>query len=160
MLDIGALGSAVVVLRDSVGCERLLIREGLRMVRLDVVQGTLTEDPVRLRYKLDGLAELGHRLLTLRRLVALRRLGRLPAALYPPEARGARWILLLRALDGLRDGATQRELAAGLFGTCGAGDEWRQRSDYLRLRVQRLARSATELRDGGYRALLRGSPPL
>jgi hypothetical protein len=159
-LDIRAFGPAALILRDCGGRERLLLRDGLRMLRLDVDQGTLTEGPVRLRYKLEGLAELDHRLLTLRRLVALRRLGRLPAALYPLEGRAARWILLLRTLDGLAAGASQRELAVGLFATGGTQSEWRQRSDYLRLRVQRLVRTATALRDGGYRALLRGNPSL
>ena len=159
-LDLGTFGPAALVQRDSGGRERLLLRDGLRTLRLDVDQGTLTEGPVRLRYKLQCFAEFGHRLLTLRRLVALRRLGRFPTALFPPEGRAARWILLLRTLDGLGADASQRELAAGLFGTAGTDSEWRQRSDYLRLRVQRLVRSAIALRDGGYRTLLRGKPPL
>jgi hypothetical protein len=42
-----------------------------------------------------------------------------------------------------------------LFGEKVAKEDWCGRSDYLRLRVQRLVRMADKLVNGGYRDLLR-----
>lgn len=137
------------------GREEVLIRDGPRTLRLSVRSGTLANGPVLLRYALGGFATLEHKLLTLRRLVALRRLGRLPLGFYPRERRAGRWLLALRALDALADGASQREVGEALFGVRAAAD-WRSSSDYLRLRVQRLARSARSLVSHGYLEILQG----
>jgi hypothetical protein len=153
-LDVRRIGARALVLRDGPAKEQLLLRDGSRTLRLEVCSGTLLAGPVRLRYRIEGLAELSPKLMTLRRLVALRRLGRFPANLFPAERRAARWTLLIRALDALAAGASHREIAAGLFGERRTDSEWRTHSDYLRLRVQRLARTASALVDGGYLALL------
>jgi hypothetical protein len=159
-LDVSRLSLRVTVVHDGEGRERLLLTDGSRSIRLDVRSGTLLAGPVRLRYLIEGFADLGHKLMTLRRLVALRRLGRLPASLFPGEQRAARWILILRVADALVAGASHRDIAVGLFGQARVGDDWRGQSDFLRLRVQRLARTASRLVDGGYLELLRDQPPL
>jgi hypothetical protein len=74
--------------------------------------------------------------------------------LFARERRAARWILHLRVLDALDDGVTQREIGRTLFPP--VGGQWRGRSDFLRLRVQRLVRNARALSAGGYRELLLG----
>ncbi len=66
-----------------------------------------------------------------------------------------RFALRLRALDGLRDGATRREIAIGLFGVrrVPAGIAWK--SSDLRSLVYRLVADALALSRGGYLYLLR-----
>lgn len=159
-LDLKQLAVRVNVLSGSTGREELLLSDSGRNVRLDVCSGTLLNGPVHLRYRIEGMAELGHKLMTLRRLVALRRLGRFPASLFPAERRAERWILILRVLDALASGASHRHIAAGLFGKVWVGRDWRTHSDFLRLRVQRLARTGTAFVGGGYLKLLKGRPPI
>ncbi|MDC7810539.1 DUF2285 domain-containing protein [Sphingomonas koreensis] len=156
-LDIRSAGVEALLLCVSGQGEQLLLRQGSRAIRLNVRSGTVDQGPVRLRYALAGMARLEPQLLTLRRLVGLWRLGRMPADLFPSERRAPRWIELLRTLDALAAGASQREIAAALFGFETVERDWRGRSDYLRLRVQRLTATGRALVRGGYRFLLRGS---
>jgi len=137
--------------------EHLLIGDGTCQVRLDVTDGTVLEGPVWLRFEFTGLAGMEVKLLTLRRLVALVRLGRFPRGLFPlpPVRRARRWMMALRALDARRAGATHREIAAALFGETRVAADWDGSSAYLRCRVQRLIRLGEALVQGGYRDLLR-----
>ena len=66
-----------------------------------------------------------------------------------------RFALRLRALDGLRDGATRRAIAIGLFGASrvSSGADWK--SSDLRSRTYRLVDDAHALSRGGYLDLLR-----
>ena len=155
--EIGGLSLATTTVVGSSGTEHLAISDGLRRIRLDVVDGTLLEGPVRFHYRLAGFADAEPQLLTLQRLLALHRLGRFARGLHPRETKAERWTLMLRAHDLDAAGASQREIAAALFGP-EASREWRTRSDYLRLRIQRLLREANGLIYGGYLELLRGSP--
>lgn len=139
---------------QSPGGEQLLLSDGKRRLQLSVREGTLLGGPVRFRYALEGLRTLGPKLLTLRRLLALSRHGRFTTSLFPPDQRAARWIMMLRAVDGLRAGATQREIASAVFGAQLAEKDWRTRSDYLRLRTQRLIRTGEAMILGGYFRLL------
>jgi hypothetical protein len=156
MIDVLRLGVGVFVQPGDTGPERLLLRQGGVHVRLDVVDGTVLAGPIVPRFILSGLDDLGARMLTLKRLDCLVRTGRLVRSLLPRERRAARWTLMLRALDAVRAGASQRELAAGLFGRSRVAADWRGTSDYLRLQVQRLLREGRRLVGGGYRQLLLG----
>ncbi len=49
--------------------------------------------------------------------------------------------------------ASQRDIAMLLFGEARVHEDWAGRSDYMRMRVQRLLRAAEDLVAGGYRAL-------
>lgn len=140
--------------------EHLLVSDGLRAIRLDLLSGSLRRGPVRLHYRLAGLASAERPLLTLRRLLALWRTGRLSAQLHPVEARAARFVLMLRVHDALASGATQREIAAGLLSAEAGEARWRVRAPTVRSRVQRLVRSARFMAAGGYLALLGGEDPL
>jgi hypothetical protein len=51
-------------------------------------------------------------------------------------------------------GASHREIAAVIFSPKLVADEWNGRSDFLRLRVQRLLRYGRDMVAGGYRKLL------
>ena len=138
------------------GVEHLSISDGLKRIRLDVVSGTLLDGPVRLHYRLAGFSDADTQLLTLQRLLAVNRLGRFARGLHPRETKVERWVMMLRAHDLSAQGASQREIARELFGP-GVSAEWRVRSDFLRLRIQRLLRDASAMISGGYLDLLRGS---
>lgn len=152
LLDLSSLGVAIQFVVAARRGERVIIGDGLHRLALEVRSGTLTGGPVRLRYVLDGFDRLSHPLATLKALVALRRLRRMPVGLFARERRAARWILHLRVLDALDAGVTQREIGEALFPA--VDGQWRERSDFLRLRVQRLVRNARTLSCGGYRGLL------
>lgn len=153
-IDLLRLPCAAVLRGARDGREELLLFEGGRCVRIEVTAGTLLAGPVRLLYTLAGFSELEPKLLTLRRLLALRRLGRLPATLYPPERRARRWAMAFQAYDGARAGATHREIAIALFGAKRVETDWAAGED-MRMRVHRLIRTAERLVEGGYLRLLR-----
>lgn len=135
------------------GAEHWLFSDGLRTIRLDLAGGTLLGGAVRLEYALGGIASAARPLMTLRRLLALCRRGAFAHSLHGPETRTRRWILQLRAWDGLRQGATQREIAAVLLGSRAMEPGWRTSAPSLRSQAQRLVRSARAMADGGYRTL-------
>jgi hypothetical protein len=145
---------AVTVLRSLDG-EHVLITDGPRSIRLDVIVGSMLCGPVRLDYRLSGFDGVEAKVITLRRLLALWRLGRLPLSLFPPERKARRWAMVLQAYDGMQAGASQREIAIALFGEKRVRQDWDGPSDYLRLRVQRLVRNGKNMIGGGYRVLLR-----
>jgi len=134
--------------------EHLLLSDGLRTVRLDGPRGTFSGGAATLRYAFEGVAAAQRPLLTLRRLLALCRCGHFSLPLHCPEARAARWILMLRARDALAEGADQREIAFELFSRAAGEPRWRSSAPGLRSQVQRLVRSARQFSAGGYRVLL------
>ncbi|MGK2959090.1 MAG: DUF2285 domain-containing protein [Acidimicrobiales bacterium] len=142
------------VLRCPDGHELLLFSDGDHRLQLDVTTGSVLAGPIRFRYELSGFKHIDTKILTLRRFVMLCRLRRFPRGLFTPERRARRWIIALQAYDGVQSGASQREIAAVLFGVKTVQDDWHGRSDYLRLRVQRAIRYSRSLVNGGYRGLL------
>lgn len=117
-----------------------------------VLKGTVLEGPVRLYYRLNGFRHLDAKTLALRRLNRLYRLRRFPKSLYPMERRARRWVMMLRAWDGLCAGASQRAIASTLYGEKLVQEDWH--AGFLRTRVQRLVRGASALVHGGYRDLM------
>lgn len=154
-IDFAQLGGDLFVQPDGAGGEHVLLRRGGMHLRVDVAAGTILDGPVTPRVLLLGIDGLAPPVLTLRRLAGLSRQGVLPLALRPRSRRTARWVRMIQALDGLRAGASQRDLAVALFGADRVAAEWRGLSDHLRLKVRRLVREARRLAGGGYRALLR-----
>jgi hypothetical protein len=133
---------------DPSGCEHAVLSDGYRHIRIDVEHGSLAADhPVLLQYQLHGVvgASGETRLLPLRRLFGLCRTGRFLPALFPPERRIERAIITLRVHDALDAGASQRDIAAALFGNERIPSDWRAASDSLRSRVRRLAREARRM---------------
>lgn len=121
-----------------------------------IVDRPSDDTPVAAIVPLDGHA--------VARLEAVRRLWRrltgrqtAPSVLPLTAQQRRRLILMLRALDGLSEHATHRELAAALLDA----DAPRQsRSDWrtspIRAQIIRIIRDATERMEGGYRELLVG----
>ena len=108
--------------------------------------------PALLSCTLRGINDFEIKPLTLQRLCRLARSGRLLKSLYPPERRARRWIEMLRAFDGAEFGASQRDIAAVLFGDRAVREDWD--AGFLRTRVQRLLSGARTMVRGGYRRLL------
>jgi len=133
--------------------EHILFSDGARHLQLAIVAGSALEGPVRLRYALSGFQGVEAKTLTLDRLCRLKRRGVFPKSLYPPEMRAPRYAAMLRAWDGAKAGASQREIAVALFGETAVRRDWE--AGFLRTRVQRLIRGAQALIGGGYRRLLR-----
>ena len=151
--DLARFARAATVVREAAGPERVLLSDGPASLRVDVVAGSVLAGPVRLAYRLAGVAAAQDPLDTLQGLLRLCRTGRLhPPA---PRSRNRRLILLLRAHDALQAGASQREIAEVLLSGEAARARWRAEVPSLRLRAQRLAKGARAMAGGGYRSLLR-----
>jgi hypothetical protein len=139
------------------GREHALLSDGYRHIRIDVEQGSLAAGrPVLLHHRLTGIASAEAKLLPLRRLIMLCRTGRFAASLFPDDRRIEKWLTVLRVHDALNAGASQRDIAVGLYGPERISGDWRAGSDSLRSRVRRLAGQARRMAAGGYRTLLVG----
>ncbi len=123
-------------------CEHILLSDGLRSIRIDLMARGSAGVPGKLRWHIDGVLEAGPQLLALRQLMALARTGCFARSLHPPERRARRWIDMLRVHDAIAGGATYREIARELFSIDVTGSGWRLAAGSWRLRVQRLAAAA------------------
>lgn len=138
------------------GGEHAVLSDGWRHIRIDIVRGSLTAgQSVILHYRLSGVASIQPKLLSLRQLIELARHGRFAHSFFPDDARAVRQLLALRVHDAISAGASQREIAAVLFGADAADAD--ARSDSLRSRVRRLVREARRMAGGGWRVLMRGA---
>lgn len=142
-----------VIARDDE--DHLLLSDGLHSIRLDGPVGTFESGPVALSYSVGSIAQAEPQILTLRRFLALCRSGKFSRVLHRPELRARRWVLMLRAWDGIMTGADQRHIAEALFSRSAGEPCWRSREPSVRLRAQRLVRSARGFGAGGFRFLLR-----
>jgi len=154
-VDPAVFGRWLSISRREDSTEHVVIRDGFRRIRLDVVAGSLMQGPVFLRYRLEGIAALRPRVLPLRRLLALCAHRRFVASLFPPDPKMPRLIEMLRVHDGLVAGASLGDLAEALYGAGVHDADSARRSDSLRSRVRRLVREARAMAAGGYRRLMR-----
>jgi len=152
-LDIGGLDLAVIVVRTQDGQQHVMVSDGGRRLRFAVADGDILGGPMRCQFHLPahrlGVASMEG----LRMLITLRDTGRLPSMRRGSGSKAARWMQMLRAHDARSAGASQRDIAMLLFGEARVQEDWNGRSDYMRMRVQRLLRAAEDLVWGGYRAL-------
>ncbi len=152
--DIARFGTMADLIMDSYGSEMLLLDDGTHQIQLNVTVGTLSQGPVCLRFDTAGFSHLDSKLRTLARLDSLQRRGCFSRSLFAPDANAPKWSRALQALDGVADGASQREIACVLFGEKAVREEWGGRSEFLKSRTQRLIKYGKEMVDGGYRKLL------
>ncbi len=153
--DLFALPGPATHLTTPYEGEQVLLGEGPRTIRLNVVKGTLLEGPVRLAYQLRGTDRLEIRLLALRRFAGFLRHGHMPIALFPAAGKARRWTEILRVLDAAALDSGHRSIAENLFGEVLVKRDWAGGSDYLRTRTHRLIHQARKLVDGGYIDLMR-----
>lgn len=158
-LDPALLRAWMTIVAGDDGREHVVLSDGWHHIRLDVDVGSFAiGGPVVLRYRLEGLLSAEELLLPLRRFLHLCRHRSFARTLFTPDRQIPRWITLLRVYDAERAGASQREIAAVLFGPV-AEREWRASSDSWRSRVRRLVREARAMAVGGYRTLMRCKRP-
>jgi hypothetical protein len=134
-------------------CERILLSDGLRSLRIDVTGTSPRLGPVRLSYGVEGIRSAAAALATLHTF-----LNFLTARKFPRTPRlftaSARQILLLRTWDAMMAGSDQREIASALLSADAAAERWRINHPSLRSRAQRLVRTARNLAAGGFWRLL------
>lgn len=153
-VDVTRLAPWLTVLAEP-DCEHVVLSDGWHHLRIDIEQGSLADgQAVILEYVLAGIASAGPKILPLRRLLDLYRRRRFSPSLWPADRRVARWILVLRVLDAITAGASQREIARVLFGNMEAGGADARRTDSFRSRVRRLASEARRVGGGDYRWLM------
>lgn len=152
--DLWTLSQPAIVLRLRGKGEHVLIADGPRCIRIEVYKGTLLAGPVQLDFLIAGDDGVESRILSLRRLAALRRLGRFPRTLFPREQRARRWARALQAWDGRKLGASHRDIACVLFGGKAVQRDWDGTSDFQRTQVKRLLKTANMMIAGGWRKLL------
>lgn len=152
-LDLQASPLAVLVVRTADDEQHVLISDGPRRLRLAIVRGDVLSGPVACRFRLPPHAMGATSLDGLRRLLVLRDTGLLPSASARRSTKSSRWVEILRAHDARRAGASQRQIAVLLFGQARVQEDWSGGSNYMRMRVQRLLRSAEALVAGGFRAV-------
>lgn len=144
---------------DEAGREHAVLSDGWHHIRLDIEEGRLEgQEAVLLQYRVRGLASAEALLLPLRRFLYLCRHHRFARSLFPSDPRIDRGIATLRVHDALRQGASQREICAVLFGSERVAGDWAGESDSLRSRVRRLVREVRIMARGGYRQLMRRGP--
>lgn len=146
-LDLLRLPVESVIWRERAGHEYVVIGDRWRRVRLDAVGASLAGGPVHLRYDLSGFRRLRAGLVSLGRLEALKRLGRLPRALFARDPVAGRWMNALAARDMRAAGASQIDIAIALFG---AGEIDADSVERIRKRVARLLLLADRRIAAGY----------
>lgn len=148
--DLLALPCPVSVLQSGDDSEQAVIGDRQRRIRLDFYGDSVMDGPVRLHYDVEGFARADAALRTLRRFLALQKLGRFPESLFPRDRVAERRLLALRAYDGVMAGASQREIARVLLGER-LVDGNAENFDSIRKRVARLVDLAEARMEIGYR---------
>jgi hypothetical protein len=122
---------------------------------LQLVLSNDVHDGEPFEYVLSPSADIGEQSRTVQTQQQLLRAQHATAAVaFTRPTRLALWHMrALQALDGAGEGASQREIAAGVFGEEIAVASWHPDSD-LRAQVRHLLRRARSLMAGGYRGLI------
>jgi hypothetical protein len=150
IFDLLGLSYPISVLQTGDGVEHVVIGDGRHRIRLELHGGSVTNGPVHLHYDLEGFSQAEPAVRTLRRFLALQRLGRFPETLFPVDRIVARRVRALQAYDGQRAGASQREIASVVLGERlfrGSNDNF----DSIRKRVSRLLDLAEQRMEVAYR---------
>lgn len=139
--DLLSLPLTASVLRDCDGSELILIEQGTRHLRLQCRGDSILDGPVRVTCELTGVRSLEPPIISLRRLSALARLGRLPLRLFPRDPVVIKNVRALQAWDAAQAGAGQRDIAIAVFG---AHMVTASNFDSMRKRVDRLLKKAEQ----------------
>jgi hypothetical protein len=134
--------------------EHVAIRRGGGILRLDVVDGTLRDGPVRLFHRLARQSELESKMPRLRQLAAFLEFGAVAPWIIPTDPRLDRLILALRVLDARAAGASLRQIAIGLLCVRTGSVDWPGDGDSTKSRVRRLVALSEALSLAGPRGVL------
>jgi hypothetical protein len=157
---LGQLGTVRGVLIDASGTEHIMLQAGWHTITLRSQGASIIDTPVNLTFLFQGLRGLANA----RRLLPLARSLLDPVLHAKLAPKGpAPWHRKLRealvALDGYQAGASQRDIAAALFGRDSAEEAWHKADLSLKQRVHRAVAKGRALSAGGYLALLRSLGP-
>ncbi|WP_157219179.1 DNA -binding domain-containing protein [Flavisphingomonas formosensis] len=153
-IDFGAFDRPSRLLVDAAGKEHWVLAERGTALSLHICSGTVLRGPVRLNFLLSGFRHLDAQLSTLRGLLTLARTGHLPSRASGSQ-QVVKYLHMIQTLDWLEENISTRDIAVRFFGRLRVAQDWRQGSDYLRLRIQRLIRSARSMQRYDYRKLLK-----
>ena len=151
--DLDHCGEEAVVIAGA-SAEHVLIGASSVGLRLDVLEGTLLQGPVSLRYDISVVVDLRPPLATLRAFHDLCRMGRLPLRSKRKWQRDRRVVDALRTHDALQDGASIRDVGILLFGTRRVGEEWNAPGEALKSHSRRMIALARRMAGGAWRRLL------
>lgn len=149
--DLGRLESETAF-TVSANAEHLAIRGATGLLRLDVIQGTLLDGPVRLLHRLGHPRAFNLQLPYLRQLCVLCAQGGAAGWTIKAEQRIEKLILALRVLDARDAGASLRDIAIGLDKHC---PDWPGDGESTKSRIRRLVAFSQRLRRAGPRGVLR-----
>lgn len=149
-----ALRIPATILRSTGMPEELRLVSAGHAIRLSILSGTLLDGPVRLVFHLNGDRHLAIRLRALRVFERLVSRGRIPSPPAPDTPAQRKRAILLKTLDGLAQGWSQRQIAIALFGEKAVAADWGGRSDFLKSRVRRMIAWAETLSGDAYLDLL------
>lgn len=152
--DLSKLGCKTSVFVEPNGLEHALLGSCGRELQLFCTEGSLLAQDVLLRYHIEGFSQAHYKILTLRRLMALRRTGRIPPTLSFPEQRRRRLQIVLQALDGWLAGASYRQIATSIFGKEKVALNWADPGRHLKDKTRYAVRRGRQLMDARYRDLL------
>ncbi|MGV7120426.1 DNA -binding domain-containing protein [Sphingopyxis sp. 550A] len=156
--DFRRLDPLLTVLPGERDRAHILISDGLRSIRIDLLGNGGLREPLALAWRIAGVTCADPQITALTQFVALARHGRFSRTLHPVERRAARWTQMLRVHDAIAVGVSTREIVAGLFGVDTLQPRWRTDAASWRLRVQRLARGAGRCLAMGPGGWLGGGP--
>lgn len=155
-LSLGRLPCLKAILVHPDGRQSLLLSDGRRDVQFVCEGESLLDNDVAVSFIIDGILSLKEKAITLLRLDALLKRGRLPAHLYPPPPREKSLREALIAVDAwINERKSQKETAVILFGEERVRKDWRGGDSYMRHKVRRLIRKGLKLVDGDHLKLLR-----
>jgi hypothetical protein len=153
-IPLKGLDCRVAVLSETNRYHHILFSQAGRALQLEL-RGAIEPSAASIAIvAVPRLERLSAQIHALRSLADLARNRCLRPALYPPAARGARFVHVLQALDGWHAGATQREIAMALFGEHRVDEDWSDPRQSLRDQTRRAIARAKALMTGGYLQLI------
>ena len=153
-IDLARLSHLATMLVDKDGHEHLSLSDGRQWLRIDIISGNIRNQPVCLHFVAESSQQLRYMAGSLATLTALLTHGRFSSLPRQHNSLARRQIDCLRTHDALASGASQRQIAIGLFGYDRVIAEWNGASDAMRSQIRRLCKSAQLMASGGYKGLL------
>ncbi len=155
IFDLDQCASKVAFGQGRDGDEHCLLYEGRNHIHLHVLDGTLLDGPVQLRFDIGWSGVFEPAISTLRRFLDLCRLGEIFPDRPVSNRMRHRTISMLRVHDALVQRASIRDVGITLFGLARIEAEWRDPGESLKSQCRRLITSARAMANGGYKDLLR-----
>jgi len=153
--DLDQYSARAALIKEDGGDEQCLLYERRNHIHMHVIDGTLLDGPVQLRFDIDWSDQFEPVIFTLRRILHLCRSGeKLPDRPVSDRMRH-RAISMLRVHDALTAGASIRDIGIMLYGLARIEAEWRDPGESLKSQCRRFIASARAMASGEYKDLLR-----